>query len=110
MNYETKTLPSGIVIENRPDIQSKQKYRWYIKNIYSLHNEGAPACETCHGAKLWYQYNKQHRLDGPAVEGLPYERSYHINGICYAEKDYWNHPEVLKFKYLKEHPELEAFV
>lgn len=84
MNYQIKTLPSGIVIENVPN--DDQKYRWYIKGTHLLHNEGKPAIEYANGAKY-----------------------YCVGNVSYNEKDYWNHPNVLAFKYLKEHPELEAF-
>lgn len=32
------------------------------------------------------------------------------NGVSVLEREYWEHPDVKAFKYLKEHPELEAFV
>lgn len=111
--YETKTLPSGIIIENRL-IDWSPHYKsllciWYIPKTNFLHNEGAPATKHKNGDEYWLQNNLYHRLDGPAIV-LTYGEYYHINGIKYSEKNYWKHPEVLKFKYLQEHPELEAFV
>lgn len=108
MNYETKTLPSGIVVENRPD--SYLKYCWCIRGTWIFHNEDEPALEYKEGSKQWYQHDKQHRLDGPAIEYSDGGKSYYINDIAYEEENYWKHPDVLAFKYLKEHPELEAFV
>lgn len=109
MNYETKILPSGIVIENRPDNKKYCWYIWYIKSTWVLHNEGEPAAEYSNGDKAWYLHGRQHRLDGPAYE-YGFSKTYYINGVYYDEKEYWKHPEVLKFKYLQEHPDLEAFV
>lgn len=118
MSYQTKTLPSSIIIENRSN--TVQKYRWYIKGTYFLHNEGEPAVEYKNGNKFWYQHHKFHRLDGPAMEYRLFDRDgslihtggtlYYINSDSYEEEDYWKHPEVKRYMYLKEHPELEAFV
>lgn len=108
MNYETKTLPSGIIIENRPS--GNYKYAWYIKNTWIVHNEGEPAMEYSNRNKSWYQHDKYHRLDGPAYEEANSYKRYYINDVSYEEEEYWNHPDVLAFKYLKKHPELKAFV
>lgn len=109
MKYETKILPSGIVIENRPS--SHYKYGWYIKDTFTTHNEGEPAIEYNNGDKAWYQYNQYHRLDGPAIEYTDGIKSYYIDGgFRLQEKDYWKHPKVKEYLYLKEHPELEGFV
>lgn len=51
-----------------------------------------------------------HRLDGPACETLDGIKYYLIQDYFYSEKDYWNHPDVIAYAYVKEHPELEAFV
>lgn len=124
MSYEIKTLPSGIIIENVPN--DDQKYRWYIKGTHLLHNEGDLAIEYNNGDKCWYQHDKRHRLDGPSIEYLDGSKSkfhhldgqaieygdnkgYRINGQPYSEEEYWKHPAVLAYKYLKEHPELQAF-
>lgn len=91
--YETKTLPSGIVIENRPD--GFEKYCWYIKGTSLYHNEGEPALEHKNGDKYWLQHHKYHRLYGPAVEYFDGSKFYHIDDVYYEEKDYWNHPDVV---------------
>jgi len=43
------------------------------------------------GPKYWYQDNKFHRLDGPAVVNLSYKQQklYYIDGIQYIEEKYW---------------------
>jgi len=108
MNYETKILPSGIIIENVP--ARNEKYRWYIKGTDILHNEGEPFVEYKDGDKFWRQYSERHRLDGPAIEYANGYKSYYIHGMNYSEEEYWNHPKVKEYIYLKEHPELEPFV
>ena len=105
MNYETKILPSGIIVENRPSINCK--YLWYIKDTYVFHNEGEPALEYKDGNKCWYQHDKYHRTDGPAIEYANGDKNYYIDDVFYKEEEYWNH--VLVLKYLQEHPELKAF-
>ena len=58
---------------------------------------------------------QSHNLDGPSTQltttfdNMPGLR-YYINDKCYDEKDYWNHPDVIQYQYLKQHPELEGFV
>ena len=51
-----------------------------------------------------------HRLDGPAVEYKNGRKYYYIDHIPYWEDAYWEHPQVIQYKYLKEHPELEGFI
>jgi len=62
------------------------------------------------GHKFWCQHDKYHRLDGPAIEYADGDKSYYIDSLSYKEKDYWNHPKVKEYMYLKEHPELESFL
>lgn len=108
MSYESKTLPSGILII-KEERHKYKAYYWYIKGTSILHNEGEPAVGRINGTKWWYQYNKYHRSDGPAIEYANGSKSYYINGISYEEEDYWKLPDVKEFLYLKEHPELQAF-
>ena len=111
MSYETKILPSGIVIENRPgDAQDELKYCWFIEGTNLLHNEGKPAFEYNDGSKYWIQHNRFHRLDGPSIEFVSGYNNHYIYDVSYSKEDYWNHPKVKEYMYLKEHPELESFV
>jgi len=96
IQYETKTLPSGIVVENRSN--QYQKYCWYIKGTTRLHNEGEPAIHFENGDKVWHQHNKIHRLDGPAIEYVNGRKEYYIDDIQYSETNYWNHPDVIAYK------------
>lgn len=55
-----------------------------------------------------------YRLDGPTCKRrLDGEILFVINinnGVLFSEKEYWEHPDVKAYAYLKEHPELEGFV
>lgn len=61
-----------------------------------------------------------HRLDGPAYIYVPEGYAeYWIDGKLiafststdiYSPEKYWNHPDVVAYKYLKEHPELQGFI
>jgi len=108
MNYETKTLPSGIIIENKP--KGSHICFWCVKDTNIVHNEGEPAIEDNSGVKYWYQHNKRHRLDGPAIEYKDGTKFYFIDNVGYDEKDYWELYRVKEYLYLIAHPELEGFV
>lgn len=106
---KSKILPSGIIIENKPRVD--EKYHWYIKGTRVSHNEGEPAVEyIINKEKIWFQHGKYHRLDGPAIECEKNHKYYYIDFTPYSKKDYWNHPRVKEYLYIKEHPELEGFV
>lgn len=49
------------------------------------------------------------RLDGPALKYTNGFLMFVVQGSKIEEEDYCKHPDVLAFKYLKEHPELESF-
>lgn len=58
-----------------------------------------------------------YRLDGPTYKVkeeklfLNEEQiSFMINGIGVEGEEYWKHPDVIAYMYLKDHPELEGFV
>lgn len=51
-----------------------------------------------------------HKLDGPALYHTQAGVSYYINGYWIGKNTYWNHPDVLAYKYLQEHPELKGFL
>lgn len=108
MSHEIKTLPSGIVIENKPN--GVQKYAWFIKGTNHYHNENEPAVEHKNGDKHWFQHDKHHRLDGPGSVDPGGFQFYWINGERFEENEYWNHPDVLAYQYIKTHPELAHFI
>lgn len=57
-----------------------------------------------------------YRLDGPTLEykqessSIKHPPVYVIEGHAVSSNEYWNHPDVKAYAYLKAHPELEAFV
>lgn len=62
---------------------------WLIKDKI-IHREDGPAIIYSHGTKVWYNKNKKHRLDGPAIESDK-KVLYFI-----TEKQFWNHPLVIQ--------------
>lgn len=65
---------------------------------------------------LQYEYDNSvnpivcHKIDGAAVEDFKGKKEYYLLGIEYSEENYWNHSDVIRHKYLQEHPELEGFL
>lgn len=86
---------------------------WFDPKTLLVHHPDEPAVlKDCYNGNeyIWYWIfqGKIHKIDGPASNDTP--NNYAIDNIYYHEKEYWNHPEVIAFKYLKEHPELQAFI
>ena len=50
------------------------------KEMKIIHREDGPAIEYNNGTKVYYQNNKYHRLDGPAVKGFGIE-AWYVDGI-----------------------------
>lgn len=51
------------------------------------------------------------RLDGPAFQYKDNStKRFLINYGYVSEYDYWKHPDVIAYRYLQEHPELEGFI
>lgn len=114
---ETKTLPSGIVVKNISDSSVLFRWAYYKHGICYTHNENGPAyiykdnaINVINYHIVYRQHDKLHRLDGPAIILFYNTKEFFIEDIEFSEEEYWRHPDVLAFKYLKEHPELEAFV
>lgn len=52
-----------------------------------------------------------YRLDGPAYElKEDGKQVFYTKYGLVSEEQYWKDPDVIKYKYLKEHPELKAFI
>ena len=51
---------------------------WYQND--KRHRLDGPAIEYADGHKTWYQNDKRHRLDGPAVESSDGSNFWHKNG------------------------------
>ena len=61
--------------------ENGDKY-WYQND--KLHRLDGPAVEWGNGTKIWYQNDKLHRLDGPAVEWGNGDKEYWIEGKEYS--------------------------
>ena len=55
-------------MKNGLTIYSNGIKRWYQED--KLHRIDGPALEYPNGTKVWYKEDKLHRLDGPAIEWL----------------------------------------
>ncbi len=62
---------------------------YVIGNDGWFHRENGPAVIDHDGAKFWFQYDRYHRLDGPAVEKTSGEKEYWIEDKIYSEEEYW---------------------
>lgn len=114
-NGEIKILPSGIVIECEVwNFPYSCAFTWRLQGSYVCHNENAPACVriTRHNvATCWFYKGLLHRLGGPAIEGKDsiFNR-YYIFGNLLTKLQHDLHPEEIKYHYLQNHPELQAFI
>ena len=52
--------------------------KWYQDN--KLHRINGPAIEYADGEKQWYQNGKRHRIDGPAIEYVNGYKAWYKNG------------------------------
>lgn len=90
---------------------NKEEYLLYKKNNPEI---DVDRFEYFIGRFLYFYSNDlcyAHRLDGPAFEYKENNlKKFLINREYISEEDYWKLPDVLAFKYLKDHPELEAFI
>ncbi len=59
---------------------------WYQND--KLHRLDGPAIELASGAKGWYQNDKPHRLDGPAIEYTNGDKYWYINGVKLTEQEH----------------------
>lgn len=83
---------------------------------FKLHNENGPAIKRPNGTQVWYLNGLVSRLDGPAYiytpskESIPTNELYYINGQLFSKENYWKHPDVIKYQYLKNNPHLTPFI
>lgn len=66
-----------------------------------MENYSTYSIASNYSTQFFNDQGELHRLDGPAYmsSGDPV---YFINGICYTYEQYWQHPDVLKYKMLEE--------
>jgi len=62
--------------------------RWYQND--KLHRTDGPAIEYDDGTKRWYQNDKLHRTDGPAVEYADGSKEWFLEGIALTEAEWRN--------------------
>ena len=61
-------------------------YYWYQND--KLHRLDGPAIEWASGTREWYQNGKLHRTDGPAVEWANGHKEWWINGKKLTRKQF----------------------
>ena len=59
---------------------------WYQDD--KLHRTDGPAIEYANGGKFWYQDDKLHRTDGPAVEYADGDKRWYIEGKEYTKGEF----------------------
>ena len=60
--------------------------RWYQND--KRHRVDGPAIECVNGDKSWYQNGELHRVNGPAIECADGYKAWYLEGIHYPEEDY----------------------
>ena len=59
---------------------------WYQNE--RCHRTDGPAIESANGYKAWWQHDKRHRTDGPAIEYENGEKSWYIDGVKHTEEEF----------------------
>lgn len=75
----------------------------YVKNGVPHKVDGPAVSSTLthknYSLKEWWISGNRHRLDGPAIEFARTEKNkFYINNNIIEEKNFWNHPMVIKNK------------
>ena len=71
---------------------------WYQND--KLHRIDGPAIEWSGGSKFWYQNDKLHRINGPAKEYANGSKAWYLDDIEYTEIDYYK--ELYRRKIISE--------
>ena len=77
INFGIKTVNAIALMDLLLKVLTVLK-EWYQND--KLHRVDGPAVEYINGDKSWYQNGKRHRTDGPAVEGIDGTKSWWLNG------------------------------
>ena len=67
-------------------IDNKGDKYWYQND--KLHRLDGPAVEWANGSKVWCQNGKYHRLDGPAIEYANGNKYWYIEDVNYTEAEF----------------------
>jgi len=84
-------------VNDEPAHINESEQRWYKLGVH--HRENGPATIGTF-YKAWYYNGVPHRLNGPALHSdvlNSLEATYAIHGTYIKEKDYYNHPKVIKY-------------
>jgi len=78
--------------EYKVKVNTAGTIEWYQND--KLHRLDGPAIEYANGYKFWYQNDKLHRLDGPAVEYANGDKEWYIEGKELTEEEFNNRNKV----------------
>jgi len=67
-------------------VDQKGTIRWYQND--KVHRLDGPAVEWVSGTKKWFQNGKLHRLDGPACEWVGGSKEWWIDGEQYTKEEF----------------------
>ena len=59
---------------------------WFQNN--RLHREDGPAIEYANGDKFWYQKGQRHREDGPASECTNGDKYWYLKDISFTKEEF----------------------
>ena len=72
--------------EYKVKVNTAGTIEWYQND--KLHRLDGPAVEYANGYKVWYQNDKRHREDGPACEYADGDRYWFIEGKELSEEEF----------------------
>ena len=85
----------------------EDRTEWYQNE--KLHRVDGPAIEYVNGDKFWYLNGDRHRTDGPAVEYANEQKWWYLNGEQYTEKDFLKKTSPVKELTVEEISKLLGF-
>jgi hypothetical protein len=72
--------------EYKVEVYNSGSRHWYQND--KRHRLDGPAVEGADGYKAWYQNGKRHRLDGPAIEYAGGTKYWYIEGKELTEEEF----------------------
>ena len=78
--------------EYKVKVNTSGNREWYQND--KLHRLDGPAVEFANGSKYWFQNGKRHRLDGPAIEYADGDKEWFIEGKELSEEEFNNRNKV----------------
>jgi hypothetical protein len=91
-------------IKNGPITDTRGNRRWYLND--KEHRIDGPAIEYVNGNNYWYLNDSLHRTDGPAAEFADGYRGWWLNGKEYSFEEYivkanWSDEQIIMWKLLQ---------